>query len=78
MLNIKVKTESLKRLSSPDLRLLKSTDNRASMTDINTIRDSDFVSNYLERLTKDVKISLQDIRSLQGSWNDTLNLLNAK
>ena len=51
----------MRRVGSPNTGLVRTSPDRASITDLNKLREKDFVSGYLDRLTTTVKIKPSDV-----------------
>lgn len=58
----RIERENMHRIGTPDKSLLRTTDARASVRDLNKLRDKDFVSSYLERLTEPIKLDPHEVR----------------
>mmetsp|Transcript_17103 Transcript_17103/g.23041 ORF Transcript_17103/g.23041 Transcript_17103/m.23041 type:complete len:120 (+) Transcript_17103:205-564(+) len=53
------------RQESKNYQLKETTENRASMRDLNGIRPTNYLSGFLERVTDDVKIPKHHVKSIQ-------------
>ena len=53
------------RMESKNLQLQETSDNRASMRDLNATRPSNYLNDFLERVTDEVKIPKSYVPSLQ-------------
>ena len=51
----------MRRVGSPNTSLVRTSPDRASISDLNKLREKDFVSSYLDRLTNTVKMEKSDV-----------------
>ena len=64
----------MERNDSVNLHLVNTSDNRASLKDLNGIRPSNYLNSYLERVTDDVKVPRAHVSVMQSEAGE--NLLN--
>ena len=65
-----VMMENNRRMDTKDSQLMKTDDNRASLRDLNGTRRNDYVSHYLDQLTRNVKVSPKDVYDIQSGKLD--------
>ena len=58
------------RNDSTNVGLVSTNDNRASLADQNSIRASNFLNSYLERVTDDVKVPRSYVKPIQEGATD--------
>lgn len=58
--------ETMRRVGSPNRSLAKTSADRASISDLNKLREKDFVSSYLDRLTNTVKLEKSDVQKAES------------
>jgi hypothetical protein len=51
----------MRRVGSPNTSLMRTSPDRVSIADLNKLREKDFVSSYLDRLTNTVKLEPSDV-----------------
>ena len=54
------------RMESKNAHLQETNDDRASMRDLNATRPNNYLANYLERVTDDVKVSKNHVPGIQA------------
>jgi len=58
--------ETMRRVGSPNTSLVRTSPDRASISDLNKLREKDFVSSYLDRLTNTVKMEKSDVHRAES------------
>ena len=56
----------MERNDSKNYKLIKTTDQRPSMKDLNSTRPSNYLDSYLERVTDEVKVPKSVVRVVVG------------
>jgi ATP-dependent Clp protease ATP-binding subunit ClpA len=59
-----VMIDQMQRNDSKNYELKKTSDNRASLKDLNTVRPSNYLTDYLERMTGSVKVSKHRVKAI--------------
>ena len=59
--------DQMSRNDSKNMGLIQTNDHRASLKDINAMRPGNYLSNYLERITTEVKVPKSLVKVIQDS-----------
>lgn len=60
-----VMIDQMQRNDSMDHRLQATSDNRASLKDLNSVRPENYLNSYLARVTGDVKVPMAHVKAKQ-------------